>query len=117
MQPIVSDMHITEGSGGPTLVVLEGRIDATAVQGQRERLLGLLERGITRLVIDLSKTEFLDSAGMAMLVSVMKRARQAGGDVRVVEPTDESVRRILRLTRLDLVLNLRPSYDAAIEGF
>ena len=117
MQPIVSDMHITEGSGGPTLVVLEGRIDATAVQSQRERLLGLIERGITRLVIDLSRTQFLDSAGMAMLVSVMKRARQAGGDIRVVEPADESVRRILHLTRLDLVLNLRPNYAAAIEGF
>ncbi len=117
MQPIVSDMRITEGTGGPTLIVLEGRIDATAVQTQRERLLALLDRGITRLVIDLSPTQFLDSAGMAMLVSVMKRARQAGGDVRVVEPADESVRRILRLTRLDLVLNLRPSYAAAIEGF
>jgi anti-anti-sigma factor len=110
-------MHITEVTGGPTLVVLEGRIDATAVQTQRERLRGLLDRGLTRLVIDLSRTQFLDSAGMAMLVSVMKRARQAGGDVRVVEPADESVRRILHLTRLDLVLNLRPTYDAAIEGF
>ena len=79
-------------------------------------MLSMLDAGTTRIVVDLSRTQFLDSAAMAMLVSLMKRARQAGGDVRVVEPADESVRRILRLTRLDLVLNLRPSCDAALQG-
>jgi anti-anti-sigma regulatory factor len=47
----------------------------------------------------------------------MKRARQAGGDMRVVQPSDESVQRVLRLTRLDLVLNLHPTYAIATQGF
>ncbi len=116
MQPIASEMRIRDQQTGRAVVELTGRIDAIAVQTQRPALLSMLDDGTTRIVVDLSRTQFLDSAAMAMLVSLMKRARQAGGDVRVVEPADESVRRILRLTRLDLVLNLRPSCDEALEG-
>jgi anti-sigma B factor antagonist len=109
-------MRIRDQQTGRAIVEFTGRIDATAVQTQRATLLSLLDGGTTKFVLDLSRTLFLDSAAMAMLVSLMKRARQAGGDVRVVEPADESVRRILRLTRLDLVLNLRASCEAALEG-
>jgi anti-sigma B factor antagonist len=109
-------MRIRDQHTGRAIVELTGRIDATAVHAQRATLLSMLDGGTNRIVVDLSRTQFLDSAAMAMLVSLMKRARQAGGDVRVVEPADESVRRILRLTRLDLVLNLRSSCDAALEG-
>jgi anti-sigma B factor antagonist len=109
-------MRIRTQQTGRAIVELTGRVDAIAVQTQRPTLLSMLDDGTTRIVVDLSRTEFLDSAAMAMLVSLMKRARQAGGDVRVVEPADASVRRILHLTRLDLVLNMRPSCDAALDG-
>jgi anti-sigma B factor antagonist len=99
------------------VVALDGRVDATNIHTPRKQLLGLLDEGQTRLVIDLSGTSFLDSTGMATLVSVLKRARLAGGEVRVVEPADASVRRILRLTRLDLVLNLLPTREAALAAF
>jgi anti-sigma B factor antagonist len=103
---------------GPSLVHVElfGRVDAASVISQREKLRALVAEGNTRFVVDLSRVDFLDSAGMAMLVSLMKQARQAGGDLRVVRPTDESVQRILHLTRLDLVLNMSDTAPAALAS-
>jgi anti-sigma B factor antagonist len=95
---------------------LVGRVDAMSVGSWRERLRGLVAEGYNRFVLDLSRVNFLDSAGMAMVVSLMKQARLAGGDIRVVRPSDESVQRMLHLTRLDLVLNLTDDARAAMDG-
>jgi anti-anti-sigma factor len=115
VQPIESHLSIREVNAGLAVVTFGGRIDAASVRTQRDQLHALVDRGIARIAVDLGAVTFLDSAGMAMLVSLLKRTRAAHGDVRVVEPTDESVRRILRLTRLDLVFNLKPSVEAALQ--
>jgi anti-anti-sigma factor len=69
------------------------------------------------IVCDLSNVAFMDSAGLAVLVSLMKRARQDRGDVRLVWPTAESAKRILQLTKFDRVFDRFESRDTAIESF
>ena len=114
-QPIPSAMHVRDEGPGLAVARFVGRVDVSSVHEQREQLLVLLDKGYKFFVADLTSISFLDSAGMAMLVSLLKRSRQAGGDIRVVQPNDESVRRILKLTRLDLVFNLVERVDTAIE--
>jgi anti-sigma B factor antagonist len=112
-----SDSHlaIRDATPGIAVVVLGGRVDAASVRLQRDQLQALPDRGIYRVVLDLDGVTFLDSAGMAMLVGLLKRARAAGGDVRMVEPADDSVRHILQLTRLDLVFKMKESVEAALQ--
>jgi anti-sigma B factor antagonist len=112
-----SHLAVREVSADLALVVLGGRVDAASVRTQRDQLHALVEKGIHHVVIDLGTVTFLDSAGIAMLVSLLKRVRAADGDVRVVEPAEESVQNILRLTRLDLVFDLKPSVEAALRDF
>lgn len=81
----------------------EGNIDVITAPALHERLDQWLAEGIAYFVIDLSAVPFLDSAGMVVLVSTLKRSRQRGGDVALVWPRSEPSRRILRLTRLDRV--------------
>ena len=81
------------------------------------RLDELLESGAQRFVLDLSEVPFLDSAGMAVLVSLLKRARQGGGDVRLVWPAEEGARRILRLTKFDRVFSMADSVAMALSDF
>ena len=47
-----------------------------------ETLRGLLDRGASRVVLDLEKVRFIDSAGLGDLIKWKKRALQLGGDVR-----------------------------------
>jgi anti-anti-sigma factor len=110
-----SHLAIRDQAPGMAVVVLGGRIDAASVRTQRDQLHALTDRGVYRVVLDLGGVTFLDSAGMAMLVSLLKRARAAGGDVRMVEPADDAVRHILQLTRLDLVFKMQESVDAVLR--
>ncbi len=111
------------------IVVVRDRIDAFNAPELRGRLDQLLAEGITRfvldlsdvcssdLVLDLSDVPFLDSAGMAVLVNLLKRARSAQGDVRLVWPKREETQRILRLTKFDRVFEIAETQEAALKSF
>ena len=68
-------------------------------------------------MIDLAKATFIDSAGLAVLVSALKRSRLTGGDVKLVWPSTENSRRILRLTHFDKVFDIAEDIDAAMARF
>ena len=90
-------------------VVPAQRLDAFSAPELRTDLDELIKRGVHDFVVDLSDTDFLDSAGMAALVSLLKQARRQGGDVKLIWPRREPVQRILRLTRFDRVFEILPA--------
>ena len=71
-------MKIEKNLNGKNLVVaLEGRLDTvTAPQLEEELKTGL--EGVTDLVIDLSKLEYVSSAGLRVLLSAFKIMRNKG---------------------------------------
>jgi anti-anti-sigma factor len=111
------DMTITEHVVRIVVVAPRQRIDAFSAPELRAKLDELLEQGVQRFVLDLAAVPFLDSAGMAALVSLLKRARQQGGDVRLIWPSEEAARRILRLTKFDRVFTMADTIDAALADF
>ena len=110
-------MTVTEHVIRIVVAAPQQRIDAFSAPELRARLDQLLESGVQRVVLDLSEVPFLDSAGMAVLVSLLKRARQVGGDVRLVWPTEEGARRLLRLTKFDRVFTMFDSAATALSDF
>lgn len=76
----------------------------------------LIASGRARIVIDLSETEFIDSSGLGALVSCLKKARQAGGDLRIAGPSEQA-RTVFRLTNLDRLLKTVPTAEAAAAAF
>ena len=59
------------------VVALEGRLDTTTAPQLEEELKAGLE-GVTDLVIDLSKLEYVSSAGLRVLMSAFKIMRNKG---------------------------------------
>lgn len=115
-------------SGGFTVAVKEdvirivtiapqGRLDTLRALEFRKQLQTVLDSGIKNLVLDLSQTPFLDSAGMAVLVSALKQCRERGGDARMVWPQAEPVKRILTLTKFDRVFDMKASVEEALASF
>lgn len=111
------DMTITEHVIRIAIATPRERIDAFSAPQLRTELEQLLQSGVQRFVVDLSAIPFLDSAGMAVLVSLLKRTRQDGGDVRLVWPVEENARRILRLTKFDRVFSMSETAEAALNEF
>lgn len=98
------------------VVTPQGRIDAFTAPELRQRLTALCDTGVN-FVLDLSPVPFIDSAGMAVLVSLLKKARSMGGDVKLVWPEADAARRIFTLTRFDRVFDFAEDIPAALQQF
>jgi anti-sigma B factor antagonist len=89
-----------------------GAFDIANVDILRSSVLDALA-GSANVVIDLTKTTFLDSMGLGAIVGGARRAREAGGWLRLVNP-QTNVRKALHVTQLDQVIGLYDTVDQAI---
>ena len=89
-------------SGVPVVVTPE-EVDITNADGLRAALLEAAAHGSGRLVVDMSRTQFCDTAGIHALVAAHKRAGAGRGEVRLVI-TGAAVLRIFAITGLDGVI-------------
>jgi anti-sigma B factor antagonist len=92
----------TEKDDTVCTVVLEGEVDVYTAPRLKEQLVSLIEGGCTNIIIDLQNVGFIDSSGLGVLVSALRRARERDGAVRIVCSRD-NVLKIFRITGLDKV--------------
>ncbi len=85
-----------------TIVALQGNLDAQSAPERRRQLKEVIADGGTLLALDLSGVKFMDSMGLAVLLTALKLARNEGGDVVLLRPIGQ-VRFLLELTRLDRI--------------
>jgi anti-sigma B factor antagonist len=74
----------------------------------------LADDGATSLVVDLSEVTFLDSTGLSVLISGLKRCQDAGGTMRLASPRP-NVRKVLEITGLTAVFQLPAVEDVQTE--
>ena len=99
-----------------TIFSLSGTLDTHTALDVREELLDLIDNGHYRILVDMAGVTFVDSTGLATLVSGMKRCRHRGGDLGLVQ-LQQRVRIIFELTRLDAAFEIYPDREAALAGF
>jgi anti-sigma B factor antagonist len=97
---------------GCTVVAAVGEIDLATAPTFRKALVDAVTAESPQLVIDLTAVTFMDSTGLAALVSARRRADERGGSVQLVGAAN-GVRRILDLTGLDRLFVIHDSVDAA----
>jgi anti-sigma B factor antagonist len=96
-------------------LVLAGRLDAKNAPTVKETLTQFIERGNTHLIVDLAQVPFIDSAGLAALVSALKSTRRVGGNV-LLSSVQPQARTVFSLTMLDQVFGIHPSIEAAVDS-
>lgn len=94
------------------LVAVAGEIDMFTSPGLRRDLFAEIERGATRVVVDLSDVTLLDSTALGVLVAALRRLRASDGTL-VLVVTDDHVRKVLRITGLEKLFPVYTSVDAA----
>lgn len=107
------DITVTPADGH-VVVAVAGRLTAPGVPRFRGAVDDAIASGDPRIVVDLSRTEFIDSSGIGALIGGLKAARLADGDMRIAA-VPEPVARVLKLTNLDRVLRAYPSAEAAFD--
>jgi anti-sigma B factor antagonist len=93
----------TWAEGGTPVVSLSGELDLTNVERVQSVIRDMLADGTERLVVEAGKLEFMDSSGIALLVSVAGKVREI--ELRSPSPI---VRRLVDLTGLAEILNVTP---------
>ena len=105
-------MLVRRSLGNVEVVSFSGSLDASVSSQIRKELKEVFDDGKSRVVIDLGDVAFVDSSGLSVLVTALKTARAAGGDV-VLSRITPAVRSILELTRLHRVLEVFDDAEAA----
>lgn len=97
------------------VVTPTGALDVSTSPALHTLLHRTLDEGETRLVLDLSAVDFIDSTALRVLVSIHKRLRDTEGGFAVVCP-HARIRRIFDLTALDRLLMLTDTVEEALAA-
>lgn len=111
------NISIEESTQKVMVVTPTGRVDAYHAPAFRGAVYEVIEEGNYKIVVDLSGVNFMDSAGMSVLVTLLKRVKQNQGDVKLVRPKNPAAQRILTLTRFDRVFDMSDSAESAVQKF
>ncbi len=108
-------MPSQDGQTRPAVISLAGSLEYASARQARERLTTALAAGPSALIIDLSATEFCDTAGFAELGFAHRLAGARGTRIHLVVPAGD-LTRLFEVHGLCGVWHLYPTLDAAVAA-
>jgi len=114
----VATLTINQRQVGPvTILDLHGDIGlGAASQMLRRTIRDLMEGGSTKIVLNFSRVDWMDSAGVGELAGAYLPMKTKGGEIKFLNPT-KHVQRVLQLTQLDRVFEVHTDEQRAIGSF
>lgn len=103
----------SETTSTAVLIELNGRLDSFTAPNLRSQITECLSSQPTNLILDLTAVRFIDSRALATIVQGLHACQATGGELCLSGP-NESVRRILELTRLDKAIKI---FSNKLEAF
>lgn len=107
-------VETTKPQEGVAVIALSGEVDVYTSPRVKQEIVDLLNAGITRLIVDLSGVEYLDSTGLGVLIGGLKRARERDGDLKLV-CDNLRILRIFEITGLTKIFDIHRSQAEALE--
>jgi anti-sigma B factor antagonist len=86
------------------LIALDGEMDGANARDLELELMRIEATGAARIVLDLSRLEFVESTGLAVIVRAHERAKQDGHSLVFMRPEGDVVR-TFEVTGLDQELS------------
>ena len=102
--------------GDVTVVDVEGQLIVGNRQELKQRVLADLEGGERKFLVDFTRTGYIDSSGLGVLVSLSKKIREQGGELRL-SSLNEDLRTLFELTKLDTLFRIADSRADGLEGY
>jgi anti-sigma B factor antagonist len=102
--------------GEVTTVQVDGQLIVGNRQELKQKVLDELEKGSRKFLIDFAQTGYIDSSGLGVLVSLSKKIREQGGELRLAD-LNEDLRTLFELTKLDTLFHISETRAQALENF
>lgn len=103
-----SDITVLEISGRITI----GR-DSKELEWAVEKLIA---EGRKKVIFDLTGVSYIDSTGIGIVIMSASQVKNAGGELRAAG-ADGHVKQVLNMTKVDQIVALYPTTEAAVAGF
>jgi len=102
--------------GAVVVVEVEGQLIVGNRQELKQKVLDELEKGERKFLIDFGRTGYIDSSGLGVLVSLSKKIREQGGELRLANLNDD-LKTLFELTKLDTLFQIADSRERGLESF
>ena len=102
--------------GDLTVLGVSGNLDSLTVPEIRPVIEKIVSEGTRKVALELSGLEVIDSSGIGAIVSLFKRVRSIGGDVKIVGVRGQP-REILRLLGLERAFDIVATVEEAQKRF
>jgi anti-sigma B factor antagonist len=103
--------------GEIVVVDVEGQLIVGNRQELKQKVLDELERGEKKFLIDdFAQTGYIDSSGLGVLVSLSKKIREQGGELRLANLNDD-LKTLFELTKLDTLFQIADTRQRALQSF
>jgi len=101
---------------GATVVTFTGSLNALTAPEIKGEIDTLVAQRRLQVVVDLSGLDLVDSSGVGAIVSLFKRLRMIGGDVKIAALRGQP-KEIFRILRLEKAFDILPSVEEALQRF
>ncbi|HEY5218287.1 MAG TPA: STAS domain-containing protein [Gemmatimonadaceae bacterium] len=102
--------------GDVSIIEIDGQLIVGNRQELKQKMLDALDGGARKLLVDFAKTGYIDSSGLGVLVSLSKKIREQGGELRLAA-LNEDLRTLFELTKLDTLFQISDSREQALASF
>lgn len=111
-------MKFQDRSEGDVVVItLEGEMvggpDAALLS---DKLRELLEEKKNRIVLDMTRVDWMNSSGLGILIGSLTTVRNSGGDLKLLH-LSQKLQELLRITKLGCVFEVFEDEEGAIASF
>jgi anti-anti-sigma factor len=104
-----------EQAGDVVIVRLTGRLDSGAAKSAEDGFNAALSGGTPHLAVDLTKLDYISSAGLRVLLVVAKKVQQAKGKVALFG-LSPNVREVFSVSGFDTIFSIQPDSAAALAA-
>ena len=95
-------------------VSFRGALNARSAEDAKQVFRDLIEQGVTQVVVDLQEVPFIDSSGLAALVSGLKTLGGEASNLKLAAPQSQA-RLLFELTMFDRVFEIHDSVADALS--
>jgi anti-sigma B factor antagonist len=74
-----------------------------------------IKNNIRYCIVDISNIRYINSSGIGVLITILTKFRNKGGEVYLVKPS-ENVKKLLIITKLNAIFNVAENEETAIKG-
>jgi anti-sigma B factor antagonist len=100
---------------GIVVLTIRGSMDLTTAPVLRDSLVRLIDEGHSRLVLELSRVDLIDSIGLGVVVGLVHRLRPHSGSLAIAAPSRQA-HTVLEITQITRIVPPYATIEIALDA-